>query len=467
MMKSLQRILVAFSLAAMFSLPMTSAFGQSPSSASKPQTPQSKPPQKKNQAGPPVLPAQPRHYPILLIAQGTDPVWNLRLGMKGPERLERAGYPPTPLEPGAVEQETTGSSWTYHAKDAQTQATIAVHLSREVCTDGVSETKYTFRIAVDHAQIGTLKGCAKIVPDQFPEFKQKNLDDDDPEKLKPAPPTIPNFKPPVAVAYLDSSGRVMLAQNDVPKLVAPKGYQLSLSHNGKHLLFTRDDASPTAKADRSIVLYDSTTGKTTELFQGLVQQAFWSPDDTKIAFLKFADNHWRVWTAPISAPDSATQLFAGEVLAIEGWQDQHTVIAVDASNLYFIGEDGQPSKSILLIKIYGELYSFSSSDAIRVHPLNPDLLMVSAVSTKPIPGIPPDLRTGTTSAFFFYEIKSGREFTATAPALGANAAEWSRDGLQIFFNGWDSARKPMIYRQFWDGTGPKKIRPGTDLVIGQ
>jgi hypothetical protein len=387
--------------------------------------------------------------------------------MKGPERLERAGYPPIPLESGEVEQETTGSSWIYHAKDSQTQATVAVHVSREICTDGSSDTKYSFRIAVDHAQIGTLKGCAKVAPEQFPEFKQKNLDDDDPDKKKPGPAAITNFKPTVATGYLDPTGKVMLTRNDIPKLVAPKGYQLSLSHDGKRLLFTRDDAGPDAKADRTILLHDSTNGKTTELVHGLVQQAFWSPDDTRIAFLKFADNHWRVFTAPANAPESASQLYSGEVLGLEGWLDSHTVIATDANNLYFLGEDGQPSKSILIIKIYGELFTFSSSDAIRINPANPDLLMVSAVTMKPIPGVPADPHVGTTSAFFFYEIKSGRQFTASPPALGVSAAEWSRDGIQIFFNGLDATRKTAIYRQFWDGSGLKKIRLGSDLVIGQ
>src|SRR6516165_2975349 len=106
-MKSSKQVPVAVSLAATFFINVAPALAQTPPSANKPQTPQS--PQSKNKTGPPVLPAQPRHYPILLIAQGTDPIWNLRLGMKGPERLERAGYPPIPLEPAEVEQETTGS----------------------------------------------------------------------------------------------------------------------------------------------------------------------------------------------------------------------------------------------------------------------------------------------------------------------------------------------------------------------
>src|SRR5690349_18143265 len=102
--RSLPVLSVAVALCYSFSFP---ASAQAPAASGKQQAPHTKPPQAKNPVGPPVTVSQPRHYPILLIAQGTDPVWNLRLGMKGPERLERAGYPPIPLEPAEVEQETT------------------------------------------------------------------------------------------------------------------------------------------------------------------------------------------------------------------------------------------------------------------------------------------------------------------------------------------------------------------------
>src|SRR5438105_6631909 len=45
------------------------------------------------QAAPAPAAPQSKHYPILLIASGTNPVWSVRIGMKGAERLERAGYP--------------------------------------------------------------------------------------------------------------------------------------------------------------------------------------------------------------------------------------------------------------------------------------------------------------------------------------------------------------------------------------
>src|SRR6185437_1732032 len=37
---------------------------------------------------------QSKHYPILLLASGNNPAWSLRIGQKGPERLDRPGYPP-------------------------------------------------------------------------------------------------------------------------------------------------------------------------------------------------------------------------------------------------------------------------------------------------------------------------------------------------------------------------------------
>ena len=429
---------------------------QAPAPITKPQT-QAKPP-----VGPPV--SQSRHYPILLIAQGADPVWNLRLGMKGPERLERAGYPPIPLEPaGEVEQETTGTAWTYHAKDSQTFAPVAVHLSRETCTDGTSDTKYTFRISIDHAQIGSLKGCAKVAPDQFPEFKQKNLDDDDPEKKKPAPPTVTNFKAPVAVAYLDPTGRVMLARNDVPKPVASKGFGLSLSHDGKRLLFVTEENGPI----HALQLYDSATGKTTELARGLLNQPFWSADDSKIAFLKSDSSIWRIWTIPPSASSQPTQFSATPVTILDGWPDAHSLLGANADSFFWIADDGGTVQVISARELCGLDFDPNIASSIRANPTNPDLLLVSGALLKTPAGSPKDPKTGLGADLFLYEIRSKRRVTLNISNLLPTGAEWSRDGLQIFFTSRDASGKSTIYRIFWDATGLKKIRLGSDLVIGQ
>src|SRR4029077_16118998 len=91
---------------------------------------------------------QSKHYPILLIASGTEPFWSARIGVKGAERLERVSYPPIALEPGEILTEDSGTAWTYHAKDTGTNADVVVRLSREACSDGMSETKYSFRAVV-------------------------------------------------------------------------------------------------------------------------------------------------------------------------------------------------------------------------------------------------------------------------------------------------------------------------------
>jgi uncharacterized membrane protein len=401
------------------------------------------------QKAPPSPPSpQSKHYPILLIATGGEPFWSLRIGMKGAERLERAGYPPVPLEPGEIAQEGTSEAWLYHAKDSATTADVTVRVSREACSDNMSDTKYPFRVLVTHAQIGELKGCAKIAPDQFPEFKQKNLDDDDPEKKKLTPPPITNFKPPAAVAYLDPVGKVMLARGEAAKLVAPKGSQLSLSHDGKRLLYTREDSA----SDRTVVLYDATTAKASDLMRG-AQSAFWSPDDSQIAFLKSSGGGLQVWTAPASAPDRAQQLASAPVSALQGWQDIHTVLAIDASKLYFLKTESPPS-SIDLRDIYGSTYQMAATDTVRSSPVNSDLLAVAASA-------------GTVGNIFLYEIKSKRRVPLTASNLNASAAEWSRDGIQVFFTARDAAKNVSVYRIFWDGSGLKRIRPGSNLVVGQ
>ena len=54
-------------------------------------------------------PQQTKHYPILVIAHGNEPFWSLRLGMKGPERLDRVSYPPVLLEPSDVDRDDSGN----------------------------------------------------------------------------------------------------------------------------------------------------------------------------------------------------------------------------------------------------------------------------------------------------------------------------------------------------------------------
>jgi uncharacterized membrane protein len=431
---------------------------------------QNPPPAKKPLVGPPS--PQSRHYPILLLAFGNDPNWSLRIGLKGPERLDRAGYPAIPLEPAEVVHETMVDSWTYHAKDSATGATVAVHLSREACIDALNDTltgtpprdgKFAFRASVDHAQIGTLKGCARVATELFPKINNRP-DEDDTDKDKPPALTITNFKPPFAVAYLNTSQQLILKRGSLARMVTAQApVDFSLSHDGKKLLFTRSD-SPSSAAN-AIFLYDFDSGRSSELLHGPVRQAFWSPDDSRVAFLKSVESQWQVWEFPAGTPDDAVAVYAGPVAALHGWIDAHTALAVDQQDAFWISDD-HPQQTEPLKEIYGSGFQVSGSDTIRVHPLNPDLLLISASYLAQIPGHNKD--SGVLIAgLFLYEVRSKRRVNLTSPDQWAQHGEWSRDGLQIFFTGADSSRRYSTYRIFWDGTGLQKYSPGSHLVIGQ
>lgn len=413
----------------------------------------------KPQAGPPA--PQSRHFPILLIATGTSPNWSARIGMKGLELLDREGYPPINLVPGEVEQDAEPMTWTYHAKDADTGADVSAQLVRDTCTVGTSEVKYSFKVQVNHAQIGSLTGCARMEPDQFPEFKQKNLDDDDPDKKKPGPPPITNFKAPTSYAYVASTGKVVLRRSGVTHVVPASGEQLSVSHDGKRVLFTKTDGG-----QRSIWLYDVTSGRAAEWLGGGAQSAFWSPDDTRIAFLKMAGGAWQVWTAAANNPQQGTEMYNGNVTSLDGWSDAHTIVASDANNFYWIGDTGNVASTVLAKDIYGDQFSRSTSDYVRVNPMNTDLLLVSAAISRPAAGTVTDAQTGMGAGFFLYELRAKRRVLLSPPEILASEAEWSQDGVQIFFTARQKSGT-VIDRIFWDGSEVKRYAAGSDLVAGE
>src|SRR5229473_2277378 len=203
---------------------------------------QTPPPPKKLPAGPPA--PQSTHYPIFILAFGNNPNWSVRIGQKGPERMDRPGYPPIPLEPAEVTHEAA-DSWIYHAKDSATGATVAIHLAREACTDATNDTltttpppggKYSFRASVDHAQIGSMAGCARIAAELFPKINnQPDQEEDDAKKKPPVPvSSVTNFKSPVVVAYLNASQQLVFKRGSVARVIPGKpGYGLSISHDDK------------------------------------------------------------------------------------------------------------------------------------------------------------------------------------------------------------------------------------------
>ena len=198
---------------------------------------------------------------------------------------------------------------------------------------------------------------------------------------------------------------------------------------------------------------------------GLVRQAFWSPDDSRVAFLKALDHSWQVWLFPAGNPESAAPFSPQPVNALHGWIDNHTILATDKLNAYWLSEETLP-QAVALKDIYGPVFQIMNSDTIRVNPVNSDLLLLSADYLSAPAGAPVD-STGLSASFFLYELRSKRRVILCPPDQSGRAAEWSRDGLQIFFSGSDSSHRPVVYRIFWDSTGLQRSLPGSNFVIGQ
>ena len=446
-----------------------------------------KPPQQSSDVQKPAqAPPSPQstHYPILLLGHGSDPVWSVLIGQKGPERFDRANYPPIALEPVNVSQEGSPDAWVYRAKDIATGADVTIHLTREVCIDSAAAAvpevapktppagkpatsaapsstiaKNAFRIVLEHGQIGTFRGCARVAAELFPKIVNQSADDDDTGKKKPPVTAITNFKAPTAVAYVTSSGKIVVSRGAAKKVVPVAGTELALSHDGKKLLFTRNDSR--MGSERTIVLYDFDTARSKDLVHGAVREAFWSPDDSRFAYLQSQDQKWRVVSSAINTPETATPLYNGNVDSLQGWVDGHTVLANDAQNLYWISDD-RPQQSVPLKVIYGDAFRVSDSDIIRMNPVNPDLLLVSAKYFTAPAGAPADA-----AGIFLYEIRAKRRVVLTPPEQWASHGEWSRDGIQIFYTRRMTATSSVTYRIFWDGSGTRRYQDGTNLVVGQ
>src|SRR5260370_33895479 len=96
--------------------------------------------------------------------------------------------------------------------------------------------------------------------------------------------------------------------------------------------------------------------------------------------------------------------------------------------------------------LYGEVFSGSSINKIRIPPVNSDLLLISGEMSNPTQATRADPHKGGSSGFCLYEIHSRRRVLMTPPNMFAQDGEWSRDGLQIFFTGSEPARRPSLYR---------------------
>jgi hypothetical protein len=94
------------------------------------------------------------------------------------------------------------------------------------------------------------------------------------------------------------------------------------------------------------------------------------------------------------------------------------------------------------------------------------LLLVSADYASAPAGSPKDA-TGLAAGFFLFELHSKRRTVLCPTDQRGRYAEWSRDGLQVFYTRVLSATAEATFRIFWDGTGVQRYLSGTNLSVGQ
>src|SRR6202011_2870009 len=151
------------------------------------------------------------------------------------------------------------------------------------------------------------RGCARVAAELFPKIVNQSADDDDTEKKKPPVTSITNFKAPTAVAYVTSGGKIVVSRGAAKKITPIGGTELALSHDGKKLLYTRNDSK--MGSERTVVLYEFDTARSKDLIHGTVREAFWSPDDSRFAYLQSQDQKWSVMASSVSAPETAAPFF--------------------------------------------------------------------------------------------------------------------------------------------------------------
>jgi hypothetical protein len=74
---------------------------------------------------------------------------------------------------------------------------------------------------------------------------------------------------------------------------------------------------------------------------------------------------------------------------------------------------------------------------------------------------------GLAAGFFLYELHSKRRTVLCPADQWGRSAEWSRDGLQVFYTRVIPATPAATFRIFWDATGVQRYLTGTNLTVGQ
>lgn len=267
------------------------------------------------------------------------------------------------------------------------------------------------------------------------------------------------------LAYRDPGGRLLLRGEDgSSKVVAGRnGYEACFSADAQRLVYTREEDGP----NRTLVLYERGRGRSRDLVHGLVRQGHWSPDGGRIAFLKFSEGSWQIWTMAVTEPEKASRAAPLPVMSLLGWSaDGKAIIAADEVRMHWLDKSGAVRRSEQLDRIYGADFQWMSSDHFRFRPRDPDLLAVSAYYMETPKGAPVD-DMDLNATVFLFDLKSGKRSLVLNAKMWGHDAEWSPDGEWLYFTRLESARRRVIWRVHADGTGLERVVAGTDPALGQ
>src|SRR5262249_32024586 len=148
------------------------------------------------------------------------------------------------------------------------------------------------------------------------------------------------------------------------------------------------------------------------------------------------------WSATASSPSSGASVFPAEVSSIHGWVDAHTILVDDLEQLSWVTDAGIVQQALPYREVLGPTYRLARPGSFRLSPTNPDLLLASFWYLPPPGEIPLDKHEGNSPAVLLYEIKSKRRVALTTRGTWAEQAEWSRDGLQIFYSNEEPGKNP-------------------------
>lgn len=267
--------------------------------------------------------------------------------------------------------------------------------------------------------------------------------------------------PPVPPCYLDASRQVVFQPAGASKpLHLGKGYDLSLSRDGKKLLFSRDVNS--TSPNRDLFMVDA-SGKPAKILSGNVGSARWSPDASQIAFLRY-NKQWDLYVMPAGKPDQAKKIRENVMNLLEWIGDGSAILSQDEQALHWISPvNGVDLKQIPLKKIYGEEYDWTSADVFRPNPRNPDLIAVSALRMDELKGAEQDEMYKTQNVFL-YDVKTGKRTAIPSSKTYSQSPVWTADGEALWFVNLVNGKKPQIRWMKKDGSATTAICAGEEVA---